>query len=142
LLIDKPLVEPSKVTWRLKPPASDYIQNMACYPARRRANGEKRSVLLQSDYAKYISGGANVVLNRRSNIDIIADIIRLGEANKTKVMYQVNMSHGRLEEYLSFLVEKDLLAIGQDARRRRIYTPTPDGLALLDHIEKVQDMIG
>jgi predicted transcriptional regulator len=83
-----------------------------------------------------------MVLNRRSNIDIIADIIRLGEANKTKVMYQVNMSHGRLESYLRFLVDKDLLEVGRDHNRRVVYSPTPDGIALLDHIEKVQEMIG
>ena len=49
-----------------------------------------------------------MVANRRSSIDIVADILRLGESNKTRVMYQVNMSHAQLESYLIFLIDRNL----------------------------------
>ncbi len=44
--------------------------------------------------------------NRRSNIEIIADMLRVGEngAGKTKIMYNVNMSYSQIQKYLGFLI--------------------------------------
>ena len=41
--------------------------------------------------------------NRRSNIEVISDILRLGEAGKTEIMYSANMSYFQLRKYLDFL---------------------------------------
>jgi predicted transcriptional regulator len=43
---------------------------------------------------------------RRSSIEIIADMLRLGEAGKTEMMYSVNMSYFQLQKYLNFLLER------------------------------------
>ena len=83
-----------------------------------------------------------MVSGRRSRIDIIADIIRLGRANKTRVMYQVNMSHAQMQFYVAFLTERELLETRRDRRGIKVYSPTAKGLALLDHIEKVQSIVG
>ena len=83
-----------------------------------------------------------MVTSRRSSIDIIGGILRLGEAKKTRVMYQVNMSHTQLNFYLGFLVDKGLLEERRSGNGRLVYSPTADGLALLDHIERVQDLVG
>ena len=47
--------------------------------------------------------------NRRSNVEVIADILRLGEAGKTEIMYSANMSYRQLQRYLEFLVEGGFL---------------------------------
>ena len=43
---------------------------------------------------------------RRSNIEIIGEMLRLGEngAGKTELMYGVNMSYTQIQKYLSFLI--------------------------------------
>ena len=47
--------------------------------------------------------------NRRSSIEVIADMLRLGEAGKTEIMYSVNMSYAQLQKYLKFLLELNLI---------------------------------
>ncbi|MEK7354765.1 MAG: winged helix-turn-helix domain-containing protein, partial [Chloroflexota bacterium] len=46
--------------------------------------------------------------NRRSSIQIIADMLRLGEAGKTEIMYSANMSYFQLQKYLNFLLQQKL----------------------------------
>ena len=43
---------------------------------------------------------------RRSNIEIIADMLRVGEngAGKTEIMYSANMSYTQIQKYLGFLL--------------------------------------
>ena len=77
---------------------------------------------------------------RRSSIDIIGEILQLGEVRKTRVMYQVNMSHTQLESYLSFLIDRGLLEARKEGNRTR-YAPTPEGRALVEHIKKVQEIM-
>jgi len=46
---------------------------------------------------------------RRSSIEVIADMLRLGEAGKTEIMYSVNMSYFQLQKYLNFMLELRLI---------------------------------
>ncbi len=46
---------------------------------------------------------------RRSNIQVIADILRLGETGKTEIMYSANMSYFQLQKYLKFLLQLELI---------------------------------
>ena len=50
---------------------------------------------------------------RRSNIEIIADMLRVGEsgAGKTEIMYSANMSYTQIQKYLDYLVELDDIVI-------------------------------
>ncbi len=78
---------------------------------------------------------------RRSNIRIIAEILRLGEATKTGIMYRVNLSHSQLQKYLDFLVEKRLLELVHNSNAS-IYRTTSKGKALLRDIERLSALLG
>ncbi len=83
-----------------------------------------------------------MVTSRRSSVDIIGEILRLGEANKTRVMYRVNMSHTQLQAYLKFLTGKGLLELRKNGKGRPVYAPTSEGLGLLQHIDQIQRVVG
>jgi len=79
---------------------------------------------------------------RRSSIQVIADILRLGEAGKTEIMYSANMSFFQLQKYLSFLLELrliDKVTVGNPTVTYRI---TRKGLRLLKSIDVVLEMLG
>jgi predicted transcriptional regulator len=81
--------------------------------------------------------------NRRSEIDIISKILTLSfdGARKTEILYQGNLSYTQLQNYLPFLVDKDLLketAVKDNGNSYRSYKVTEKGLILLEDIRKVQ----
>lgn len=79
--------------------------------------------------------------NRRSNIDIIADILRLREAGKTEIMYSANMSYHQLQKYLSFLVQGgfiDSVKLGNPAMSYRV---TEKGSRLLESIDRMLELL-
>jgi len=76
---------------------------------------------------------------RRSNIEIIADMLRVGEngAGKTEIMYSANMSYSQLQKYLGFLISHgfiDRLEVGNPVVTYRV---TEKGLSLLGSIDTV-----
>ena len=83
-----------------------------------------------------------MVTSRRSSVDIMGEILRLGEANKTRVMYGVNMSHSQMKAYLQFMTEKGLLERRKNTKGRHVYAATSDGLGLLHHIDQIQLAVG
>ena len=46
------------------------------------------------------------VNRRRSDIEIIADMLKVGEngAGKTEIMYSANMSYAQIQKYLGYLI--------------------------------------
>ena len=77
---------------------------------------------------------------RRTNIEVIADILRLGEARKTEIMYGANMSYKQLQRYLDSLIEGgfiERLYLSEQAER---YKVTVKGNILLDNIDSISDM--
>ena len=79
--------------------------------------------------------------NRRSNIEVIADMLRLGEAGKTEIMYSANMSYHQLQKYLKFLLEMrliDKVAVGNPVVTYRV---TRKGLKLLKSIDYILEML-
>ena len=82
--------------------------------------------------------------DRRSSIEIIADILRLlrlGEAGKTEIMYTVKMSYSQRQKYLRNLLELGLLDEVRQDTRSVIYRITRKGLNLLTTIENMQEML-
>ena len=79
----------------------------------------------------------NELSKRRSNIEVVADILRLGEAGKTEILYSANLSHRQLEKYLAFLLQEEFL--------EKIIVPNPGvkyrvtlrGIQLLKNIDAV-----
>jgi predicted transcriptional regulator len=74
---------------------------------------------------------------RRSSIEIIADMLRLGEAGKTEMMYSVNMSYFQLQKYLNFLLERGLIDKVKLGNPSVTYRVTTKGLDLLRSIDAV-----
>jgi len=74
---------------------------------------------------------------RRSSIEIIADMLRLGEAGKTEIMYSVNMSYFQLQKYLNFLLERKLIDKVKLGNPSVTYRVTEKGLRLLRSIDAI-----
>ena len=82
--------------------------------------------------------------NRRSNIEIIADMLRVGEngAGKTEIMYNANMSYSQLQKYLGFLMSQGFINKVEVGNPVVTYQVTEIGLKLLKSIDSVVEMLG
>ena len=76
----------------------------------------------------------------RSRTDIIAMILRaaINGASKTRIMYGAYLSYAQVKEYLSFLIEKNLISYEEGTG---IYKLTENGMKLLWSYEGITDMI-
>ena len=82
-----------------------------------------------------------MLTSRRSSIEVIADMLRLGEAGKTEIMYSANMSYAQLQKYLKFLLELKLIdrvAVGNPVITYRV---TDKGLRLLRSIDNILQIL-
>lgn len=80
---------------------------------------------------------------RRSNIEIIGDMLRVGAngAGKTEIMYSANMSYSQLQKYLSLLIGQgfiDRLELGNPVVTYRV---TERGSTLLRSIDTILDVL-
>jgi len=82
--------------------------------------------------------------NRRSNIEIIADMLRVGEngAGKTEIMYSANMSYSQIQKYLGFLMSHGFIDKVEVGNPVVTYQVTELGLKLLKSIDSVMEMLG
>jgi predicted transcriptional regulator len=78
---------------------------------------------------------------RRSSIEVIADMLRLGEAGKTEIMYSANMSYFQLQKYLNFLLELRLIDKVMMGNPSVTYRVTRKGLKLLKSIDSILEML-
>jgi len=83
-----------------------------------------------------------MVNNRRSEMEIIAEILKLSMngSKTTELLYQGNLSYTQLKNYLPYLLEKDILkqAISvNNGNTSKLYKVTDKGLNLLKDIKKV-----
>ncbi|MFC2035690.1 winged helix-turn-helix domain-containing protein [Chloroflexota bacterium] len=79
--------------------------------------------------------------NRRSNFEIIADMLRLGEAGKTEIMYSANMSYFQLKKYLNFMLQMKLIDKVTVGNPIVTYRVTRKGLRLLRNIDNILHML-
>ena len=79
--------------------------------------------------------------NRRSNFEVIADMLRLGEAGKTEIMYSANMSYFQLQKYLNFLLQLKLIDKVTVGNPIVTYRVTRKGLRLLRNIDNILKML-
>ncbi len=79
---------------------------------------------------------------RRSSIEVIADMLRLGEAGKTEIMYSANMSYFQLQKYLAFLLDRGLIDQVAVARSGATYRVTEQGAKLLMTIDSILQTLG
>lgn len=80
---------------------------------------------------------------RRSNIEIIGDMLRVGEngAGKTEIMYSANMSYTQLQKYLNFLVGHSFIDRVEVGNPVITYRVTQKGAALLQSINTVLEVL-
>ena len=83
------------------------------------------------------------VNRRRSDIEIIADMLKVGEngAGKTEIMYSANMSYFQLQKYLNFLLQLrliDKVTVGNPVVTYRV---TKKGLRLLKSIDGILEIL-
>ena len=81
--------------------------------------------------------------HRRSNIEIIADMLRVGEngAGKTEIMYSANMSYSQLQKYLAFLLSHELINRVEVGNPIVTYHVTDKGRGLLKNIDTVTELL-
>lgn len=79
---------------------------------------------------------------RRDRLYIIADILSIARNGslKTQIMYKANLSFAQLNEYLSFLLEKKLIAsITQN--EKTLFKATSKGIKYLRNYAKIRDLL-
>jgi len=88
-----------------------------------------------------VSGGA--MNRRRSNIEIIGDMLRVGEngAGKTEIMYSVNMSYSQIQKYLGFLIRHGFIDKLEAGNPMVTYRVTERGSSLLRSIDTVLEVL-
>ncbi len=79
--------------------------------------------------------------HKRSSIEIIADMLRLGEAGKTEIMYSVNMSYFQLQKYLPYLLERGFIDRFKLGNPSVTYRVTEKGLKLLRSIDNILETL-
>jgi len=71
----------------------------------------------------------------------MADMLRLGEAGKTEIMYSANMSYFQLQKYLSFLLERNLIGKVTLGNPSVTYRVTKKGLKILRSIDAILEAL-
>jgi len=81
---------------------------------------------------------------RRSSIEIIAEMLKVGEngAGKTRIMYGANMSYSQIQKYLGFLIGHEFIDKVKMGNPSVTYQVTDSGLKLLKSINSVLEMLG
>jgi predicted transcriptional regulator len=83
------------------------------------------------------------ISRRRSDIKIIADMLRVGEkgAGKTEIMYTANMSYSQIQKYLEYLVGQGFINKVDLDNTMVAYQVTDSGLKLLLAIDNLIAML-
>lgn len=81
---------------------------------------------------------------RRSNIEIIAEMLKVGEngAGKTRIMYGANMSYSQMQKYLAFLMSRGFIDRVKVDNPSVTYQVTDSGFKLLESIKSVIETLG
>lgn len=80
---------------------------------------------------------------RRSNIEIIADMLKVGEngAGKTEIMYSANMSYAQIQKYLGFLLSHGFIDKVKVGNPVVTYQLTEKGGELLRNINSIIEIL-
>jgi len=81
---------------------------------------------------------------RRSDIEIIANMLEVGEngAGKTKIMYNANMSYSQIQKYLGYLMAQGFVDKMKLGNPSVTYQVTDSGLKLLELISSIKELLG
>ncbi len=79
---------------------------------------------------------------RRDRLYIIAEILAIAKDGslKTQIMYRANLSFAQLNEYLNFLLKRELVKVGKE-NARTIYRTTSKGVKYLENYEEISNLL-
>jgi predicted transcriptional regulator len=79
-------------------------------------------------------------MKNRSRTEIVSNILDSanGGATKSKIMYKAFLSYGQLKEYLSVLIENNLIEYLDGTQ---IYKTTEKGLYFLKKYDELQELL-
>ena len=79
---------------------------------------------------------------RRNRLSIMAEILDVARtgALKTQIMYRANMSFAQINEYLSLLLDLNLLKISKNSERR-IYKTTAKGSQFIQSYRAISELL-
>ena len=80
-------------------------------------------------------------MRHRSRSEIVSQILQAangGSAINTKIMYKACLNYNQLKEYLTILIESDLLSYDEDAQT---FKTTEKGLTFLQAYSQIDQML-
>jgi predicted transcriptional regulator len=79
---------------------------------------------------------------RRDRLYIIAEILAIAKDGslKTQIMYRANLSFAQLNEYLNFLLRRELLKVNAD-NKKTLYKTTSKGVKYLKNYEEISNLL-
>jgi len=79
---------------------------------------------------------------RRDRLLIIAEILAIAKDGslKTQIMYRANLSFAQLNEYLNFLLKRELLKVNSD-NKKTFYKTTSKGFKYLENYEEISNLL-
>lgn len=82
------------------------------------------------------------VRKRRDRLYIIAEILAIAKDGslKTQIMYRANLSFAQLNEYLDFLLKKELLKMDTN-NGKTFYKTTSKGIKYLENYEEISNLL-
>lgn len=89
-----------------------------------------------------LEGSFNYLERRRDRLSIIAEILEvtLEGALKTQVMYRANLSFAQLNNYLSLVLDLNLLELEKN-NQKTVYKTTGKGMRFLENYKQIQEML-
>lgn len=80
--------------------------------------------------------------NRRSELEIIRDILSMGKGRTTILRYSVNLSHSQMQKYLGFLEQSNLINLERQGTRTITFEVTDKGQEVLKKMEQLFALVG
>lgn len=80
--------------------------------------------------------------NRRSELEIIRDILSMGNGRTTLLRYSVNLSHAQMQKYLGFLEKSGLIEMERHGTRALTFAVTPKGRQALTQMDQLFELVG
>jgi predicted transcriptional regulator len=79
---------------------------------------------------------------RRDRLYIIAEILVIAKDGslKTQIMYRANLSFAQLNEYLNFLIKRELIKVNTE-NRKTLYKTTSKGVKYLENYEEISNLL-
>jgi predicted transcriptional regulator len=85
---------------------------------------------------------SNDLERRRDRLSIMAEIlgVTLEGALKTQVMYRANLSFAQLNQYLSLLLDLNLIELKKSSEKA-VYKTTTKGIRFLESYQQIQELL-